>query len=121
MISSILIPLFLFPVLTVGIGYAFVEVADQASREASRIMILGGADSPDVVQRLKQAKNLRIVADTSGLCRSDFEQANSRRRWILPPGFQTDVETRLASGGEDLYFFRRLEVDAQRDSDRRSS
>ena len=57
LISSILIPLFLFPVLTVGIGYAFVEVADQASHEASKIMVLGGDDSPDVVQRLKDAKN----------------------------------------------------------------
>src|ERR1700733_12145647 len=60
LISSILIPLFLFPVLTVGIGYAFVEVADQASHEASRIMVLGGADSPDVVQKLKDSKNLRV-------------------------------------------------------------
>jgi sodium transport system permease protein len=62
LISSILIPLFLFPVLTVGIGYAFVAVADQASHEASRIMVLGGTDSPDVVERLKQAPNLRVVA-----------------------------------------------------------
>src|ERR1700755_1666883 len=61
LISSILIPLFLFPVLTVGIGYAFVEVADQASREPSKIMVLGGADSPEVIEKLKQARNLRVV------------------------------------------------------------
>ncbi|HEY4907611.1 MAG TPA: ABC transporter permease [Candidatus Acidoferrum sp.] len=91
LISSILIPLFLFPVLTVGIGYAFVEVADQASHEASRIMVLGGADSPDVVQKLKDAKNLRIVKP-----RADYVDLISNKKIRaavdLPPGFQSDVE-----------------------------
>ena len=61
LISSILIPLFLFPVLTFGIGYAFVEVAGEAAREPSKIMILGGEDSPDVVQELRKARNLRVL------------------------------------------------------------
>jgi sodium transport system permease protein len=91
LISSILIPLFLFPVLTVGIGYAFVEVADQASHEASRIMVLGGADSPDVVQKLKDAKNLRVVKP-----RADYVDLISNKKIRaavdLPPGFQSDVE-----------------------------
>src|SRR5580704_6488224 len=91
MISSILIPLFLFPVLTVGIGYAFVEVADQASHEASKIMVLGGADSPDVVQKLKDAKNLRIVKP-----RADYVDLISNKKIRaaidIPPGFQADVE-----------------------------
>jgi sodium transport system permease protein len=91
LISSILIPLFLFPVLTVGIGYAFVEVADQASHEASKIMVLGGADSPDVVQKLKDAPNLRVVK-----ARADYVDLISNKKIRaaidLPPGFQADVE-----------------------------
>jgi sodium transport system permease protein len=91
LISSILIPLFLFPVLTVGIGYAFVEVADQASHEASKIMVLGGADSPDVVQKLKEAANLRVVKS-----RADYVDLISNKKIRgaidLPPGFQADVE-----------------------------
>ena len=91
LISSILIPLFLFPVLTVGIGYAFVEVADQASHEASGIMVLGGRDSPDVVQKLKDAPNLRIVQP-----RADYVDLISNKKIRaavdLPPGFQSDVE-----------------------------
>jgi sodium transport system permease protein len=100
LISSILIPLFLFPVLTVGIGYAFVEVADQASREASRIMVLGGADSPDVVQKLKDSKNLRIVKP-----RADYVDLISNKKIRaaidLPPGFQAahpDVKIYIFSG-----------------------
>src|ERR1700723_649308 len=91
LISSSLIPLFLFPVLTVGIGYAFVEVADQATHEASRIMVLGGADSPDVVQKLKDAKNLLVVKP-----RADYVDLISNKKIRaaidIPPGFQAVVE-----------------------------
>jgi sodium transport system permease protein len=91
LISSILIPLFLFPVLTVGIGYAFVEVADQASHEASKIMVIGGADSPDVVEKLKDARNLRVVKP-----RADYVDLISNKKIRaaidLPDGFQSDVE-----------------------------
>jgi sodium transport system permease protein len=91
LISSILIPLFLFPVLTVGIGYAFVEVADQASHEPSRIMVLGGADSPDVVLRFKQASNLRVVPYKSNYAEL-ISNKKIRAAIDLPPGFQADVE-----------------------------
>src|SRR3984957_10439591 len=91
LISSILIPLFLFPVLTVGIGYAFVEVADQASHEPSRIMVLGGSDSPDVVQRLKQASNLRVVPYKPNYAEL-ISNKKIRAAIDLPPGFQADVE-----------------------------
>jgi len=60
-VSSILIPLFLFPLLTFGIGFAFVAMAGEATREPSKIMILGGEDSPGVVQQLRASRNLREV------------------------------------------------------------
>src|SRR5215475_15288117 len=91
MISSILIPLFLFPVLTVGIGFAFVEATDQATHEPSKIMILGGDDSPDVVQKFRNSPSLRIVKP-----RSDFVDLISNKKIRaaveLPPGFQSGVE-----------------------------
>jgi sodium transport system permease protein len=90
LVSSILIPLFLFPVLTFGIGYAFVEIAGEATREPSKIMILGGEDSPDVVQDLKQAKNLRVLprsADYVDL----ISDKKIRAAVLVPPGFQAGV------------------------------
>src|ERR1700682_1097768 len=61
LISSILIPLLLFPVLAGGVVYSFAEILGEASREPSKILILGGADSPEVTARLQGAKNLRVV------------------------------------------------------------
>src|ERR1700730_13345603 len=90
LISCNLIPLFLFPVLSRGVVYAFVEIATQASREPSKIMILGGQDSPDVVGELKHARNLRIlpsVADYVDL----ISNKKIRAAVDIPPGFQAGV------------------------------
>jgi sodium transport system permease protein len=90
LISSILIPLFLFPVLTMGVGYAFVEIATQASREPSKIMILGGQDSPDVVGELKHARNLRILPSAADYV-DLISNKKIRAAVDIPPGFQDGV------------------------------
>jgi sodium transport system permease protein len=104
LISSILIPLFLFPVLTFGIGYAFVEIAGEATREPSKIMILGGEDSPKVVQKLEDAKNLRVVRRSPDYV--DLISDKKIRAAIdIPPGFQAGI----AGGGRpkiNIYIFR---------------
>jgi sodium transport system permease protein len=90
MISSILIPLFLFPVLTVGVGYAFVEIADEANREPSKIMVLGGNDSPGVLQQLKHSPDLRIVPSSADYV-DLISNKKIRAAVDLPPGFQGGV------------------------------
>ncbi len=90
LMSTILIPLLLFPVLAVGIGYLGAELIGQASREPSTIMVLGGADSPEVVQGLGKVKNLRIVHAVP-----DYVNliSNKKIRAVvnIPPGFQAAI------------------------------
>jgi sodium transport system permease protein len=90
LISSILIPLLLFPVLTVAIGYAFVEVVGEATRQPSKIMILGGEDSPNVVQELKNAKNLRILPSAANYV-DLISNKKIRAAVHVPPGFEAGV------------------------------
>jgi sodium transport system permease protein len=90
MISSILIPLFLFPVLTVAVGYAFVEIADEAKREPSKIMVLGGGDSPGAVQQLKHSQDLRIMPSSADYV-DLISNKKIRAAVDLPPGFQAGV------------------------------
>jgi len=65
LISTILVPIVLFPVLTVGVGYMVVGLIDEASRQPSKIMILGGSDSPAIVESLSQVKNVIVVPPSS--------------------------------------------------------
>jgi sodium transport system permease protein len=90
LMSTILIPLLLFPALAVGIGYMGAELIGAASREHSTIMVLGGADSPEVVEGLGKVKNLRIVPAVP-----DYVNliSNKKVRAVvdIPPGFQAAI------------------------------
>jgi len=91
LISSILVPLLAFPVLMVGIGELASELYMEASHEPSKIMILGGQDSPDVLDRLTKVKNLRVVPASPNYI--DLISNKKIRAVVeLPPGFQASAE-----------------------------
>src|SRR5260370_17652295 len=90
LLSTILIPLLLFPALGVGIGYATAEVFGEAKREPSKIIVLGGADSPDILAGLHSAKDLQIVPAVPNYV--DLISNKKIRAAIdIPPGFQAAV------------------------------
>jgi sodium transport system permease protein len=91
LMSSILIPLLVFPILAIGITYTFAELIGEASRQPSRIMILGGADSPEVVDALKKVKNLRVVPAADNYV-DLISNKKIRAAVDIPPGFQAAVE-----------------------------
>ena len=108
LVSSILIPLFLFPVLTFGLGYTFVEITGEATREPSKIMILGGTDSPDVVKALRDARNLRIVPPSADYV-DLISDKKIRAAVDIPPGFQAGV-ARGERPEVKIYVFKDLKV-----------
>jgi sodium transport system permease protein len=91
LISSILVPLLLFPILTAVAGYAAADLYEEAMREPSRIMVLGGTDSPAVLEGLHNVENLKVVPVSP-----DYVDLISNKKIHavvdLPPGFQAGVE-----------------------------
>jgi sodium transport system permease protein len=91
LISSILVPLLIFPVLTVVLGAAAAELYGEAMREPSKIIILGGADSPRVLEGLRNVKKLQIVP-TSPDYVDLISNKKIRAAIDLPTGFQASAE-----------------------------
>jgi sodium transport system permease protein len=89
LISTIVVPILLFPVLTVGMGYAAVSLIGEATRQPAKIMILGGEDSPAVVEGLKNAKNL-IVVPASADYVSQISNKKIRAAVEIPTGLGTE-------------------------------
>src|SRR6266851_4490956 len=63
LISTVLVPLFLFPLMMVGFSALAVVMVGKAEKETPKIMILGGEDSPQLIASIKNldclaAKNL---------------------------------------------------------------
>src|SRR5207302_8527622 len=60
-IASVVIPLFLFPLLSVGFGALVSSIVDKTKEASPKIMVIGGDDSPGVLGSLKATPKVEIV------------------------------------------------------------
>jgi sodium transport system permease protein len=89
-ISTILVPLLLFPVLSVGFGSLAVMLVGKAKEEVPKVMLRGGQDSPDVVAGLRKLDKIEIVPETPDW-KDQIINKEIRAAVEIPSGFQTDV------------------------------
>jgi sodium transport system permease protein len=89
-ISTILVPLLLFPVLSVGFGSLAVMLVGKAKEEVPKVMLRGGEDSPDVVAGLKKLDKIEIVPETPDW-KDQIINKEVRAAVEIPSGFQADV------------------------------
>src|SRR5690349_15432421 len=64
LISTLLVPLLLFPLMSVGFIGLAETLETKAKEEIPRVMVLGGADSPQVVSELHSSKKIEVVPTT---------------------------------------------------------
>jgi len=92
LISTILVPLFLFPVLSVGFGALAVKLVGKAKEEVPKIVILGGEDSPQVLEGLRKLDKIEIVPTKSGW-KSQIVEREARAAVEIPQDFQADIQS----------------------------
>jgi sodium transport system permease protein len=90
LISSFLVPLLLFPVLTAGFAAVSVYMIGKAEREPLRVMIVGGSDSPLVTQALQQTEKIKIVPPESNW-RQRIVDKDIRAAVEIPPKLEDEV------------------------------
>jgi sodium transport system permease protein len=61
LISTVMVPLLLFPLLSVGFIGLAAFLINKAEAEIPRVMIIGGADSPGILQGLQSLEKIKIV------------------------------------------------------------
>jgi sodium transport system permease protein len=92
LISMIVIPTLIIPVLIFGVGSIMSKVLKQARDEATSVIILNGADSPAVVAALKADKNFRVEAPAG-----DYKQLISEKKVRvaveIPAGFESSLKS----------------------------
>ena len=62
LITMFVVPLILFPLLSVGFGSMVSVIIGKARQESPKVMIIGGDDSPNVVAGLHKIEKIQIVA-----------------------------------------------------------
>lgn len=103
LISTILVPILLFPVLTVGMGYVAVSLIGEANRQPSRIMVLGGEDSPALLDGLRRAKNIIVVPPSDDYVNL-ISNKKIRAAVRIPAGLQSAAAGAQASAVE-IYIY----------------
>ena len=91
LISTVLVPLFFFPIIMVGFTALAVVMVGKAKEETPRIMILDGEDSPQVVAGLREVKSLEIAPYRANW-KEQISDKEIRAAVEIPPGFQAALE-----------------------------
>src|SRR5208282_2686649 len=90
LISSLLVPLLLFPLLTAGIGAAISALVGEAKKEVPAVMILGGRGFPRILAELRGSDKIKVLP-TKPDWKDEVINKEIRAAIEIPPGFQDDV------------------------------
>jgi sodium transport system permease protein len=90
-ISMIAIPVLVIPLLMFGVGSFAVKSLTKARSEVSRIMIIGGESSSNVMSALRATGAFKIVPATSDFT-NQIVQKKVRAAVRLPPDFDAMVQ-----------------------------
>jgi sodium transport system permease protein len=91
LISTVLVPLLLFPLIMLGFTYLAVALVGKAEKEAPKVMILGGEDSPQVLAFLNKLKEVELVP-YRGDWKTQISEKQIRAAVDIPSGFQAALE-----------------------------
>src|SRR6266699_645734 len=91
LISTVLIPLLLFPLMMVGFSSLAVIMIGKAEKETPKSMVLGGEDSPAIREKLRSVDNLEIVPTTDDW-KKKISEKEIRAAVEIPKNFQASLE-----------------------------
>jgi sodium transport system permease protein len=90
LISTLLVPLLLFPLLSVGFGALAFTLLKKAEQETPKVMVLGGADSPGVLEALRAGEKIEVVPATPDW-KDKIINKEIRAAIAIPDGFESSL------------------------------
>jgi sodium transport system permease protein len=104
LISTILVPLFAFPFLISGILTLASVMVGNAEKEVPKIMIIGGEDSPQLLDRLHHLDKLEIVPYATNW-KSQITEKQIRAAVEIPKSFQAALTEGQSEPTLDIYYY----------------
>jgi sodium transport system permease protein len=103
LISTVLVPLLAFPILISGMISLANTMVESAKKEVPKVMIIGGEDSPQVVDTLRAIKDLEIVPFAADW-KDEISDKKIRAAVDVPKGFQSALENGSAETLHIYYY-----------------
>ncbi len=102
-ISTIVLPTVIMPVMMFGFGVVMTKIIKKAQDEGTNVMIVGSAGAPELIKALKADPKFRVVAETG-----DYQQriADKKLRVALelPADFEAQVRVGQPATAAVLYY-----------------
>jgi sodium transport system permease protein len=95
LISMIVLPTLIMPLLLFGLGKAASTIITRARAEIPRVMVIGGADSPGVRAELEKSGKFRLET-ASASWKALISDKKVRAAVEIPAGFERALETGAA-------------------------
>ncbi len=102
-ISTIVLPILMFPVLTLSFGFLAARSMQKVEREGSTIMLLGETNAPRLAEKLRAADGIKVVPP-SGAYVALISDKKLRCALEFPPHFEDDVEANRQPGVKIYHF-----------------
>jgi sodium transport system permease protein len=130
LISMIVVPLLVMPILIVTTGYLGTKMVGKARQEIPKVMLLGGADSPETTKALRALKTFQFVpasADFTNLISEkkigaaveipagfDAALASGQDTAVQIYGYEGELRSTIATGALEQFFRHRRDELIQR-------
>ncbi len=92
LISMVVVPILLFPLMTIGFGALAATLLRKAEKEASTIMLLGAENAPALAERIRKAAGFEVVPSAADYV-ARINDKKLRAAVEFPPGFEARVRS----------------------------
>ena len=103
LITTFLVPLLMIPILSAGFTGVMSAVIGNAKKEKPKVMVIGGADSPAVLDSLSKYPKIKIVPTTPDW-KNQIIEKDIRAAVEIPSGFQENIGKGQA-GAVKIYIY----------------
>jgi sodium transport system permease protein len=103
LISTVLVPLLAFPILMVGMSSLFAIMLGKAEKETAKVMVLGGEDSPQLLEKIRKVSSLEIVSPSDDY-KKLISEKEIRAAVEIPIGFDAALNRGEAQTVKIYYY-----------------
>ena len=93
LISMVVVPILLFPLMTIGFGALAAKLMQKAQKEGSAIMLLGADHAPTLAETIRRAAGFEVMPPAA-----DYVARINDKKLRAAVEFPRDFEKRLATG-----------------------
>ena len=88
--SMVVVPIVLFPLMTIGFGLLAARMVERARQEGASVMLLGGEHAPALAERVRGTEGIRVVPAESDY-KEQISDKKIRAAVQIPAGFEENL------------------------------